>query len=773
MIEPFWRKGLPLLTLVCALAINASAATYYVDGGNASANDSNAGTTSAPWKTITKANQTLVAGDTVFIKQGIYSSYISPVASGASGRPITYQNYSNDVVSVQNAAYGVWLSGKSWITVQGINFTNLDHQMILENSATHNVIAYCNFVGYRNFTTYDGSRIWLQSNYNWIHHCVFGVWGYCSGGVATGGVLEIGYDDGDSTYPGNYNLLEYNTIYDGGHHTLGVHGNHNVIRSNYTYNAAWTAGKGARGLYMNGYAAYCNRNLIEGNKIGYTYVPCDVFGANGAQVSTEWNIFRKNYFYYNNLAALQFSVTDNYHSGPNYNYVYNNTFMDNGWQTDSGQDDPQRAQISFMDWASSFTVVSNVIKNNLFYDAPRLYGYNGTTANNQVFANNYNGDASGNPGFVNATHTQGSPQDASYPNLSVIASSPVINAGGALTTITSASGSGTSFVVADPNYFMDGWGIIQGDQIQLVGTTQRARITSVNYSTRAIMLDTTLNWTQGQGVSLPYEGTAPDIGAFELGSGAPDTNLPPVVSVPSTQSVPFPTTTATLSGYATDPNHDSLTFTWSQVTGPAPVTFSAPNSSNSTATVTVRGVYTLRLTASDGKTTAYADTTVTFSPDPALVTLQAEAGTITAPFTAQNGYISQASLTTDINLGGRATYTFTAPNSGNYIVVGYVNAPDDGANSLWVNIDAEPLDPVSIWDIPFTSGFEARAVSWRGTAGLEFPRIFALSAGTHTLIIRGREAGVQLDRFEIGRSDLSTTTKPPAPTNLRVVSSGS
>jgi hypothetical protein len=187
----------------------------------------------------------------------------------------------------------------------------------------------------------------------------------------------------------------------------------------------------------------------------------------------------------------------------------------------------------------------------------------------------------------------------------------------------------------------------------------------------------------------------------------------------------------------------------------------------------VRGVYTLRLTASDGKTTAYADTTVTFSPDPALVTLQAEAGTITAPFTAQNGYISQASLTTDINLGGRATYTFTAPNSGNYIVVGYVNAPDDGANSLWVNIDAEPLDPVSIWDIPFTSGFEARAVSWRGTAGLEFPRIFALSAGTHTLIIRGREAGVQLDRFEIGRSDLSTTTKPPAPTNLRVVSSGS
>jgi hypothetical protein len=128
-------------------------------------------------------------------------------------------------------------------------------------------------------------------------------------------------------------------------------------------------------------------------------------------------------------------------------------------------------------------------------------------------------------------------------------------------------------------------------------------------------------------------------------------------------------------------------------------------------------------------------------------------------------------LTTDITLGGRATYTFNVPNSGNYVVVGYVNAPDDSANSLWVNIDAEPIDPVSIWDIPFTSGFEARAVSWRGTAGLEFPRIFALSAGTHTLIIRGREAGVQLDRIEIGRTDGTASTKPSAPTNLRVVGS--
>jgi hypothetical protein len=528
MIVPFGRKGLPFFAAICALAMNASAAVYYVEGNNGSANDSNSGTASAPWKTISKANSTLVAGDTVFIKQGVYSTYIAPAASGASGRPITYQNYSNDVVSIQNTTYGVWLSGKSWIVVKGISCTNLDHMMIIENSANHNEIANCNFVGTRNLSTYCGSRIWMLSSYNWIHQCVFGQWGYCSGGVATGGVLEIGFDDGDSTYPGNYNLIEYCTIYSGGHHTLGVHGNHNVIRSNYTYNAVWTNGKGERTLYMNGYSAYCQRNLVEGNRIGYSYVPCDTWGAPGSQISSEWNIFRKNYYFYNNLSAIQFSTTDNYHpNGPNHNYVYNNTFMHNGWQTDNGQDDQQRSQIGFQNWSTSFTVKYNVIKNNLFYDAPRPYGYNGALASDQTFANNYNGDSSGNPLFVNATSTSGSPTDLSYPNLSLMPTSPAIDRGGALTTITSPGGTGTSFIVADAAYFMDGWGIVQGDVIQLMGTTQKPRITSVNYSTQTITVDSAVTWTQNQGICLPYQGTAPDAGAFEYGSSVTSKPNPP------------------------------------------------------------------------------------------------------------------------------------------------------------------------------------------------------------------------------------------------------
>jgi hypothetical protein len=57
-----------------------------------------------------------------------------------------------------------------------------------------------------------------------------------------------------------------------------------------------------------------------------------------------------------------------------------------------------------------------------------------------------------------------------------------------------------------------------------------------------------------------------------------------------------------------------------------------------------------------------------------------------------------------------------------------------------------------IWDIPVTVGFEDRIVSWRGNGTLESPKVFYLTTGSHTMIVRGREAGLELDRFEISRA---------------------
>jgi hypothetical protein len=122
--------------------------------------------------------------------------------------------------------------------------------------------------------------------------------------------------------------------------------------------------------------------------------------------------------------------------------------------------------------------------------------------------------------------------------------------------------------------------------------------------------------------------------------------------------------------------------------------------------------------------------------------LPATSGLVTAPFIITNDYIYQPTETSVAD-GGRAAYTFTIPNAGAYVIRAVVNAPNASANSFFVNVDAEPQDPYMVWDIPVTTGFEQREVSWRGNGTFDnnqfVPQVFNLAQGSHQLIIRGRE----------------------------------
>jgi hypothetical protein len=115
---------------------------------------------------------------------------------------------------------------------------------------------------------------------------------------------------------------------------------------------------------------------------------------------------------------------------------------------------------------------------------------------------------------------------------------------------------------------------------------------------------------------------------------------------------------------------------------------------------------------------------------------------ITSPFILKDGAISQPA-TTEVKDGGRAVFTFKVAAAGEYVVRGMVNAPDEDSNSFYLNIDAEPTDPLMIWDLEVTNGFEERVSNWRGngdSANGEFvPKTFKLTAGEHKLIIGGRE----------------------------------
>src|SRR6185295_11643671 len=73
----------------------------------------------------------------------------------------------------------------------------------------------------------------------------------------------------------------------------------------------------------------------------------------------------------------------------------------------------------------------------------------------------------------------------------------------------------------------------------------------------------------------------------------------------------------------------SVSVSWSVVSGPGTVAFSAPTNLNTTATVSVAGSYVLRLSASDGAATSHDDLALTVKPVPADTTPPTV--TLTAP----------------------------------------------------------------------------------------------------------------------------------------------
>ncbi|GAF82809.1 unnamed protein product, partial [marine sediment metagenome] len=122
----------------------------------------------------------------------------------------------------------------------------------------------------------------------------------------------------------------------------------------------------------------------------------------------------------------------------------------------------------------------------------------------------HNWEEAGDPLFVD-DETPADPLDPDLLDFHLQPQSPCVDAGDFLTR-TTAGGEGTVIPVADAGYFMDGWGIIEGDLIQLEGQTERARITGVDYGGNSLTVDRALSWSDGQGVTSPYDGSCPDMG---------------------------------------------------------------------------------------------------------------------------------------------------------------------------------------------------------------------------------------------------------------------
>lgn len=117
-----WQRRWVVVLVVCSLVAaylvqpgSVSAATqYYV---STSGSDSNPGTSTQPWRTIQKAANTMVAGDTVIVRSGDYPERVQVSRSGSSGAQITFE--AEGKVTMR----GFTVRG-NYVTIRGFDISN-------------------------------------------------------------------------------------------------------------------------------------------------------------------------------------------------------------------------------------------------------------------------------------------------------------------------------------------------------------------------------------------------------------------------------------------------------------------------------------------------------------------------------------------------------------------------------------------------------------------------------------------------------------------------
>jgi hypothetical protein len=262
------------------------------------------------------------------------------------------------------------------------------------------------------------------------------------------------------------------------------------------------------------------------------------------------------------------------------------------------------------------------------------------------------------------------------------------------------------------------------------------------------------------------------VGAYEYAG----VNTNPVVSVsPSSLDFGVVSTNTTTDRSMTVWNVGVGTLSGT-ATVPAPFSIISGGSyslgANQSQTVTVRymptaaGNHSANVTLSGGGGAVASVSGAVCAVLPGLA-FAADAGLIKSPFVSNGGVISQ-SVASGVSNGGLAVYMFALANAGDYAVQAVAAAPSGAENSFYVNIDAEPTEPYMVWHVPVASGFQESFVSWQGAgtyAQPQFvPKTFSLPAGTHQLLIRGREANTRLQHISIVK-------KASPPTGVRVENS--
>jgi parallel beta-helix repeat protein len=330
----------------------SSGTVYYVAP---TGSDWNPGTEDKPWQTIQKAADTLVTGDTVYVKAGTYHERVQPQNSGSADNYITYAAYPGDTVTIDGTGVNVpdWgglfdITDRSYIRVSGLRIMNagpgphnpgilvdLSSYVIIENNYVYN--SSDSGIG-----VWDSEQVIVDRNE---------VVAACYDGYNES--ISIGGTDGFE--------VRYNHVHDGqkegidakdGSRNGEVYGNH-------------VHDMDAVGIYVDAWDKHTYSIEIFGN------VVYDIADNDGFAVASETGGVLEDIRIYNNVAHHNrycgLSITANGPGGPggerpmNGIHVVNNTFYDNGWETWGGGiavDNPD---------AQSVVIRNNICSQNLYF----------------------------------------------------------------------------------------------------------------------------------------------------------------------------------------------------------------------------------------------------------------------------------------------------------------------------------------------------------------------------------------------------------------------
>ncbi len=503
----------------------SSGTTYYV---STEGNDESSGTEKQPWRSIQKAAELLVAGDTVVVLPGLYNELISPHNSGTKSAPVTFYGYG---AVIDGAGLGdtplFTVNGKSHIHIEGFEIRNSDHEGIL---VTSNNAGEAIGITIDNVTVHDIKRSGImvsgnkQPSYTRITNST--VYNTQLAGIVLwqnyGGHFLIEgnevYDwkginnwDGIEVVDSPYTVVRNNTVHDGGGELAGAdyidvggdqtlavsHTHHVLVENNLIYKSS---GPGA--LKFNNRPKY---TIMRYNRS--RNVPMVFYEQPHAHVTVYHNTVIETDRH--PLQLWNKDISDVSFGGI---ILKNNIFAFGGKGLQHG---PQKVDGS----------VNAILMENNLYRPTASWGW----ANNNSDSDYYSvenseaeyqrwrketGQEPDNLG-IRTMLTKGEIfTDTDNLNFKLVPSSPGVNQATALTHVQ-GFGVGKVLTLENSDYFFDGYnGLTQGDLIE-VGQ-QVARILNINEQSHEITIDREIGWNDGDPVYLAGKlGAAPDIGAVE------------------------------------------------------------------------------------------------------------------------------------------------------------------------------------------------------------------------------------------------------------------